>query len=147
MTAAPSRRRFLRTSASLALLGLGGQVFVPRSRAAAPVPALSPANERIQKAREVALSVLKPSARDLDYGFKLHAESLVFESYGFAPRAALDGAKFAEFAESGATEPELADLREEMSMTRWATDAGERREFLEAFRAAGVTCVLQNTGE
>jgi len=142
-----SRRGFLRLSAGAGLLGLGGQVFVPRSRAASPVAALSPANEKIQKARAVALSVLKPGARDLEYGFKLHSESLVFESYGFAPRAALDGAKFAEFAAGGATEPELADLREEMGMTRWATDAGERREFLEAFRAAGVTCVFQNTGE
>lgn len=147
MTIAPTRRRFLRSSATVALLGLGGEVFVPRSRAASPVAALSPANEKIQKARAVALSVLKPGARDLEYGFKLHAESLVFESYGFAPRAALDGAKFAAFAAAGATEPELADLREEMSMTRWATDAGERKEFLEAFRAAGVTCIFQNTGE
>jgi membrane dipeptidase len=126
---------------------MGGQVWVPRSRAATPVSALTPTNERIQKAREVALSVLKPSARELDYGFKLHAESLVFESYGFAPRAALDGTKFAEFAAGGAPDAELADLREEMSMTRWATDAAERKEFLEAFRAAGVTCVFQNTGE
>lgn len=144
MTTSLSRRRFLRRSATLSLLGLGGGVFVPRPRAASP---LAPPNERVQKAREVALSVLKPSARDLDYGMKLHAESLVFESYGFAPRAALDGAKFGEFAASGAPESELADLREEMSMTRWATDAGERREFLEAFRAAGVTCIFQNTGE
>ena len=46
----------------------------------------------LQKAREVALSVLKPSQKDIDHGFELHAESLVFESYGFAPRAAVDGA-------------------------------------------------------
>jgi len=147
MTTAPSLRSFLRASVSLSVLGVGGGIFVPRSRAASPVAALAPANEKIQKARAVALSVLKPSQRDLDRGFKLHAESLVFESYGFSPRAALDGAKFAAFAAGGATEPELADLREEMSMTRWATDAGERKEFLEAFRAAGVTCIFQNTGE
>ncbi|MBI5800278.1 MAG: membrane dipeptidase [Verrucomicrobia bacterium] len=147
MTTTQSRRRFLRNSATLSLLGLGGGIFTPRTHAASPASPLSPPNERIQKAREVALSVLKPSQRDLDYGMRLHAESLVFESYGFAPRAALDGARFAEFASGGATDPELADLREEMGMTRWATDAGERKEFLEAFRAAGVTCVFQNTGE
>jgi membrane dipeptidase len=128
----------------MSLLGLGSGVFVPRLRAASP---LAPPNEKIQKARDVAISVLKPSRRDLDHGLRLHAESLVFESYGFAPRAALDGAQFAAFAAGGATDPELADLREEMSMTRWATDAGERQEFLEAFRAAGVTCIFQNTGE
>ena len=32
-------------------------------------------------------------------------------------------------------------------MTRCATDAAERKEFLEAFRAAGVTCIFQNAGE
>ncbi len=142
-----SRRRFLRSTVPLSLLGLGGGIPALRARAAAPVSVLSPPNEVIQKSRDIAMSLLKPSHRDLEYGFKLHAESLVFESYGFAPCAALDGAKFAAFAEGGATEPELADLREEMSMTRWATDASERKEYLAAFRAAGVTCIFQNTGE
>src|SRR5262249_41048777 len=32
-------------------------------------------------------------------------------------------------------------------MTRWATDAREREEFLAAFRSAGVTCIFQNAGE
>ena len=32
-------------------------------------------------------------------------------------------------------------------MTRAALDAAERREFEEAFRCAGVTCVFQNAGE
>jgi membrane dipeptidase len=32
-------------------------------------------------------------------------------------------------------------------MTRYASDAREKKEFLEAFRAAGVTCILQNAGE
>lgn len=104
-------------------------------------------NERINQSREVALGVLKPTPRQLEHGLRLHAESLVFESYGFAPRAALDGEKFRGVAAAGASDAELADLREEMSMTRWATDARERREFLDAFRAAGVTCVFQNTGE
>jgi membrane dipeptidase len=104
-------------------------------------------NPKIQSARDLALSLLKPSARDLDYGLRLHAESLVFDSYGFAPRAAIDGEAFKRAVESGASEAELGDLREEMSMTRWATDAGERREFVEAMQAAGVTCIFQNAGE
>lgn len=74
MTTSQSRRRFLRSSATLSLLGLAGGAFTTRSRAASPASPLSPLNERIQKAREVALSVLKPSQRDLDYGFKLHAD-------------------------------------------------------------------------
>ena len=141
-----SRRGFLKTSAGLTLLGTVAPRFTAPSVRAA-LSAVSPPNEKIQKAREVALSVLKPSQKDLERGLELHANSLVFESYGFAPRAAIDGDAFRAAIEAGASDTELADLREEMSMTRWATNAAERKEFLEAFRAAGVTCIFQNAGE
>lgn len=137
-----SRRGFLKTTAGAVLLGAA----VRRSRAAAASP-LSPPNEKIQKAREVGLSVLKPSQKDLEHGFELHANSLVFESYGFSPRCAIDGDAFRAAVEAGASDSELVDLREEMSMTRCATSAAERNAYLEAFRAAGVTCVFQNAGE
>ena len=104
-------------------------------------------NEVIDKSREVALNILKPAPAQIEHGWELHFNSLVFESYGFAPRAALDGEKFAAAVKSGASNDELNDLREEMSMTRMATDAVERKEFLEAFRASGVTCIFQNAGE
>lgn len=143
-----SRRHFLgSTATAVSLLGLGGSVFVPRSRGADAKYPFDAPNPAIQKNRDIALSLLKPSAKELARGYELHANSLVFESYGFAPRAALDGEKYAAFAEGGATDAELVDLREEMSMTRQATDARERGEFLAAFRAAGVTCIFQNTGE
>jgi membrane dipeptidase len=77
----------------------------------------------------------------------LHADALVVDAYGFAPRAAVDGLKFKEAVEAGVSEAELVDLREDMSMTRWATDTVERNEFLDAMRAAGVTCIFQNAGE
>lgn len=109
-----------------------------------PGSALSP---KIQQARELSLSLLKPSARDLAKGLELHADALVVDAYGFAPRAAVDGLKFKESVDAGASEAELSDLREDMSMTRWATDATERDEFLNAMRAAGVTCIFQNAGE
>jgi membrane dipeptidase len=104
-------------------------------------------NEVIDGAREIALALLKPTAAQLQRAFELHAASLVFDAYGFAPRAALDGARFQAAVESGAAGAELVDLREDMGMTRWATDARERAEFLAAFRAAGVTCIFQNAGE
>jgi membrane dipeptidase len=104
-------------------------------------------NERIQQAREVALGVLKPSARDLEHGLELHANALVCDAYGFAPRAAWDGEAMRAAVEAGASEAELKDLEEEMSMTRCATDPGERAEFVEAWGAAGVTCIFQNAGE
>ncbi len=34
-----------------------------------------------------------------------------------------------------------------MSMTRYVTDPVERVEFMEAWEAAGVTCIFQNAGE
>lgn len=104
-------------------------------------------NPVIDQAREIALNLLKPTPAQLQHAWELHSASLVFDSYGFAPRAAIDGARYQAAVEAGAVGDELVDLREEMSMTRWATDARERQEFLEAFRAAGVTCIFQNAGE
>jgi membrane dipeptidase len=78
---------------------------------------------------------------------EVHASALVFDAYGFAPRAAIDAARVNEAVTGGASPGELNDLREECSMTRMATDARERKEFLDAFRAAGVTCIFQNAGE
>lgn len=143
MSLPPSRRDFLRMFAGAAVLGATLQDLDAKQTAGT----LDPPNDHIRADREVALGVLKPSSRDLEHGLRLHAESLVFESYGFAPRAALDGDKFRAVAAAGASASELTDLREEMTMTRWATDPTERREFLAAMRAAGVTCIFQNAGE
>ncbi|MCU0914311.1 MAG: dipeptidase [Planctomycetes bacterium] len=140
-----SRRSFLETSAGAAALGtaLSSRVH-PAPAAAGP---LAPPNETIRKAREAALAILQPSQNELAHGLELHAHSLVFESYGFAPRAAPDGGEIGRAMAEGASEAELTDLREELPMIRMATDQRERKEFLEAFRAAGVTCIFQNAGE
>ena len=101
----------------------------------------------IQKARDAAMSVLKHSAKDLEHGLALHADSLVFDSYGFSPRAAIDGEAIKAAVLAGASDAELEDLREDMSMTRCITSAEEQREYLEAWRASGVTCIFQNAGQ
>jgi membrane dipeptidase len=146
MPSALSRRTFMKAVTGLPILGAAGS-FNIHVRASDAPPGLVVNNERINRDRQAALTILKPTPRQLEHGLRLHAESLVFESYGFAPRAALDGAQFQAVAAAGASDAELVDLREEMSMTRWATDATERTEFLDAMRAAGVTCIFQNTGE
>lgn len=135
------RRTFFKSSIA-ATLAFGA--FAGRRSAAAP---FDTDNEVILKARQAALAILKPTEKQLQHGLELHADSLVFESYGFAPRAAIDGEAFRKAAESGASEEELTDLREEMMMTRQATDAAEKEEFVAAMRAAGVTCIFQNAGE
>jgi len=104
-------------------------------------------NPKIQHSREIALRDLKPSASDLERGLELHADALVFDSYGFAPRAAIDGEAIKQAALSGASEIEIKDMREQMSMTRYVTDEAERIEYESAWRASGVTCVFQNAGE
>ncbi len=104
-------------------------------------------NPSIDRPREIALNLLKPTPAQLEHAWELHFGSVVFESYGFAPRCALDGARFQQAVEEGASAEELIDLREEMSMSRHVRDARERQEFFDAFRAAGVTCIFQNAGE
>jgi membrane dipeptidase len=110
-------------------------------------PILTTQNKVIAAARDAALEVLKPTPAQLERGLELHAASLVFDAYGFAPRAALDGEALAAAAAAGASDAELDDLREDMGMTRAATSDVERAELDEALRCAGVTCIFQNAGE
>ena len=46
-----------------------------------------------------------------------------------------------------ASDMELQDQREDMTMTRAATVQAEREEFVRAWNAAGMTCIFQNCGE
>ena len=104
-------------------------------------------NDRIERDRQVALDLLKPSKRDLDYGLGLHRDSLVFDAYGFSPRAAVDGDAVRSLMEDAASDMELQDQREDMGMTRAATVTAEREEFIRGWDAAGMTCIFQNCGE
>lgn len=104
-------------------------------------------NPVIDQAREIALSLLKPTQAQIEHAWELHFGSVVFESYGFAPRCAIDSEVMNNAVKSGASAAELSDLRESITMNRNATNERERKEFLEAFHAAGVTCIFQNTGE
>jgi len=105
------------------------------------------ANDQTQKAHQVALNILKPSTKELEHGLELHANSLVIEPYGFSPRAAVDGDRMRAAAEGGASEIELQDMQEDMQMTRCVIDPAERQEYMDAWEAAGVTCIFQNAGE
>jgi len=104
-------------------------------------------NEVIRQARQAALEVLKPSKKDLQHGLELHAHSVVFEAHGFVPRAAVHGDAIRRAVEQDASAEEVKDLREWMTMTRYATDPLARAEFLQAWAASGVTCIFQNAGQ
>ena len=138
-----NRRQFLRAATAFASVPL----FNIQVRAQDSQKLWRTGNEVIDRARETALALLQPTPAQLEHAWELHHGSLVLDSYAFAPRAAIDGEKFQAAVEAGASAAELVDLREEMSMTRSATDPAERQEFMEAFRAAGVTCIFQNAGE
>lgn len=142
------RRTFLKSTAATAA--------APAAVAAAPswqqepgtVAALTEnLTPEMQYAREIALQMLDPTEADLQHGLELHADAVVFDAYGFAPRAAVDGDALKALIEAGASAAEIKDAREEMTMTRCATDDRERAEFESAWRASGVTCVFQNAGE
>lgn len=102
---------------------------------------------QMQQARNTALDLLKPSPAQLERGLRLHAESIVFDSYGFSPRAAIDGAALAAVIEAGGSLQDVEELQEDMTMTRYVSDPVEQREYLDAWRASGVTCVFQNAGQ
>lgn len=147
------RRSFLQTStvaslASLALADVAKAGPATEKVEGDPIDRLtSHLNPQIQHARDVALAILKPTALELERGLRLHSESIVFDSYGFSPRAAINGEVLAAEIEAGASDQEVEDLQEDMTMTRYVTDAAEQQEYRDAWRASGVTCIFQNAGQ
>lgn len=143
-----SRRNFLQLApVGVGLASLGQSLFAEAKSGTGLHPLLLTENPIILKGRDAALAVLQPTAKDMEHGLRLHAESIVFDSYGFAPRAAVDGDELARLDAAGASDVEFGDAREEQSMTRPAWVPRERAEFEEAFRCSGVTCIFQNAGE
>ena len=104
-------------------------------------------NEQIKLDFEKARSILNPSQKQLDHGLELHKNSLVIDVYGFMPRASNDGALLNAAITSKASQLEIQDMQEDMSMSRFVSDKKERDEFQNAWEASGVTCVIQNAGE
>jgi membrane dipeptidase len=140
----PFTRRFLFRQLPFAALA-GGLPFHVRGEVTKNVWVTG--NPSIDKPREIALDLLKPTQAQIEHAWELHFGSVVFESYGFAPRFAVDGDAINAAIKEGASNEELTDLRESMTMNRGATSERERKEFLDAFHAAGVTCIFQNAGE
>ncbi len=147
-TRAISRRALLAGAAAAPLAGL--LVTGQRARGDDPIrrdPLWETANPVIAKARDAALDVLGPSPSDLQAGLEIHRRALVFDFYGFAPRAAPDTARLAAAAEAGASDLEWQDLVEDEGMTRAVRDEAERADLAEALRVSGVTAIFQNAGE
>lgn len=143
-----NRRSFLSTSLVAAASPLVAPGLI-RSAQAAQATGSDPlvTNDKIAADRRAGLALLQPSPKDLEHGLALHASSVVLDVYGFGPGAAVDNAILAKIIESGASELEIAEAREDMNMTRFITDPAERAEYEGAWQAAGVTAIIRNSGE
>jgi membrane dipeptidase len=147
------RRSFLSTSlaaaaaAPVVTAGLAGSAQAAQGAAADPGADPVVSNPNIAADRRAGLDRLKPSKRDLEHGLELHANSVVLDTYGFGPNAGIDQSVIAKVINSGASEWEVNDAREDMMMTRMVTDAAERAEYEGAWKAAGVTAIVRNAGE
>jgi membrane dipeptidase len=142
-----TRGQFLGTSLGLPLLTASSLSKDDFSNQLTPEHETFQLTEQMKADREAALKILQPSRKDLEHGLELHRNSVVMETYGFIPRAAIDGDLLNKAIQNNASALELHDLREDMLMTRYATNEREKQEFKNAFEAAGVTCVFQNAGE
>lgn len=103
--------------------------------------------EFVKQARDVALGLLKPSSRDLDYGLRLHREALVVESYSLGLHAPVDAAAVNAAIDGGASSAEVQLLRTELGVTGWVKTKELQDEFRELWDSAGVTASFQNAGQ
>jgi membrane dipeptidase len=104
-------------------------------------------NDQIKADFEMAKNILKPTQKQLEHGLELHKNSLVIDAYGFMPRAAYNGELLNSALNAKASSLEVQDMQEDMSMTRFVLNKKEREEFENAWKASGVTCIIQNAGE
>jgi membrane dipeptidase len=149
-----NRRSFLQTSATLAAASAAPPLAAAAARAStkskpAPVdPERWKRNPKIQEGRQVALSLLKPTPVQLERALALHADALVFDAYGFSPRAAPTAIEEINRAiKAGASADEVAEALEASSMAGFVHDEVERAEYEDAWTAAGVTATWQQGGE
>ena len=90
--------------------------------------------------------MLKPSKKDLEHGLELHKNSLVWDSYSFAPVGPFDCERIEQFIEEGATTREFKDNIEEMQSIGFLNKHEAMREYKDAWEASGINCIFQNAG-
>lgn len=103
--------------------------------------------ERIARCWQHALSILQPSAAELERGLRLHQEALVWDAYSFVPTRAWNGAAYDQCVEEGASRNEIKDRMEMQSQITYLQDPEMRRQYALAWQKAGVDCVFLNCGE
>ncbi|NLF92678.1 MAG: hypothetical protein GX564_02225, partial [Oligosphaeraceae bacterium] len=97
----------------------------------------------ITDCRETALSILKPSRRELEHGLELHRDALVCEAYGFTPTGLM-----LRGMERGAITPnEFNYIFEQQIYVDYLEKPEWFAECQEAWEAAGVDAMLVNAGQ
>lgn len=104
-------------------------------------------NAKIESCRQTALKILNPSPKDLEHGLELHKESLVWDSYGFAPRGSYDSEKLHNLADQNASYEEFRNEVEESNSLGFWDNEKAVTEYKEAWEASGVSCIFQNAGK
>ena len=100
-----------------------------------------------EKNRNIALQMLKPSAKDLEHGLELHKNSLVFDAYGFMPLVGGRSAREEELVAKGASRDEINFASEMHHMVEGFHDPQMRKLLRETWEYGGVDCIFQNCGE
>ncbi len=104
-------------------------------------------DEAINRKRELAIDILKPSPKQIEYGLKLHEDALVIETYCLGLRAPVDAGVMQRLHDEGAGIREYKGTYSDMSSLKWALDENLTELYREAWEASGVTCTFQNAGE
>jgi len=106
-------------------------------------------NPHIEECRELGLSILKPTPKQLKHGLELHRDALVWDAYGFIPGGYTQEAmkNVTTLSDAGADRNEISDYLENENQLGFLSTPDAGRLFKETFDAAGVDCVFQNSGE
>lgn len=103
---------------------------------------------RIQKLRDKALAVLKPTRGQLEHGLELHRRFLVCDSFGFLPsiwtQELFD--RLNQMRINGDSAENWRNFATTFRMYAMTRDQTGAEEFVAALRASGVKCLVLNVG-
>lgn len=106
-----------------------------------------PKPQPIEKAWLAGLQALKPSDRDLSHGLEIHKQSIVVDTYGLGVIAGVPETILQKMKRPESSIREIQNLKDEARVLGLANNSEEWRERMLAWRASGLTCIVQNAGE
>lgn len=101
---------------------------------------------RWEKIRKAGLDVLQADEKTLRHGLELHAQSYVFDAYGFSPGGGGSCPRVGELIDAGASRNEISRAMEQFFMTDCFDDPAMLQLLKEAWDFADVDCNFQNSG-